>query len=161
DVIATAQALAGVSPDEISYVEAHGTGTILGDPIEVAGLTKAFRQVTERTGYCAIGSVKTNFGHLDAAAGIAGLIKTVQALRHRALPPSLHFPRPNPKLGIESTPFYVNTRLQPWPAGPTPRRAGVNSFGVGGTNAHVVLEEAPSVVRAPGSTRPAELLLLS
>ncbi|MCC6179261.1 MAG: SDR family oxidoreductase, partial [Chloroflexi bacterium] len=161
EVIATAQALAGVSPDEISYVETHGTGTPLGDPIEVAGLTQAFRLGTDRAGFCAIGSVKSNVGHLDTAAGVAGLIKTVQALRHREIPPSLHFTQPNPKLELETSPFYVSTELQPWPEGPTPRRAGVSSFGLGGTNAHVVLEEAPPQPTAAPPVRPAELLLLS
>ncbi|MCC6177441.1 MAG: polyketide synthase, partial [Chloroflexi bacterium] len=161
EVIETAQTLAGVSPDEISYVEAHGTGTALGDPIEVAALTRAFRRGTDRRSFCALGSVKSNIGHLDAAAGVAGLIKTVQALRHRELPPSLHVWRPSPKLNLETSPFYVNTELRPWPEGPTPRRAGVSAFGVGGTNAHVVLEEAPPLPTAAPPARPAELLLLS
>ena len=139
-----AQALAGVDPDTIGYVEAHGTGTPLGDPIEVAALTQAFRSGPTRTGFCAIGSVKTNIGHLDAAAGVTGLIKAALALRTRTIPPTLHFEAPNPKLDLPGTPFFVNTRARP--PGRTsraPRRAGVSSFGVGGTNAHVVLEEAP------------------
>ncbi|AGP38559.1 type I polyketide synthase [Sorangium cellulosum] len=143
EVIGMAQALAGVEPDDISYIEAHGTGTPLGDPIEIAALTRVFRAKTARRQFCAIGSLKTNLGHLDAAAGVASLIKTVMALEHRELPPSLHFERPNPKLELESSPFYVNTRLTPWHAPRGPRRAGVSSFGIGGTNAHVVLEEAP------------------
>ncbi len=161
-VIAAAQAAAGVSPDSISYVEAHGTGTVLGDPIEVAALTSAFRAGTDRTGFCALGSVKTNVGHLDAAAGIAGLLKTVLALRHRQIPPSLHFERPNPKIDFASSPFYVAARLEDWPApqGGAPRRAGVSAFGVGGTNAHVVLEEAPEP-EPSGPSRPHQLLLLS
>jgi len=144
-VITLAQALAGVDPDSISYVEAHGTATQLGDPIEIAGLTQAFHAGgATAAGTCGIGSVKSNVGHLDAAAGVTGLIKTALALHHKAIPPSLHFTAPNPKLDLESTPFRVVTSLQPWqsPEG-SPRRAGVSSFGVGGTNAHVVLEEAP------------------
>ena len=143
-VIAEAQAMAGVSPDTISYVEAHGTGTSLGDPIEVAALTQAFGQPAGRGHYCGLGSVKTNIGHLDAAAGIAGLIKTVLSLHHQELPPSLHYERPNPEIDFEQSPFYVNAELKPWPRiEGHPRRAGVSSFGIGGTNAHVVLEEAP------------------
>ncbi len=106
-------------------------------------MTRAFRSATPRRGFCALGSVKTNIGHLDAAAGVAGLIKTILALQHQTLPPSLHFSRPNPQIDFEGSPFYVNTAARPWPAGPTPRRAAVSSFGLGGTNAHVVLEEAP------------------
>ncbi len=143
DVIALAQSLANVTADSISYVEAHGTGTSLGDPIEVEALTKAFRMTTDNKQYCAIGSLKTNIGHLDCAAGVAGLIKTALALHDKYLPPSLHFDEPNPKIDFPNTPFYVNTTLREWPDGITPRRAGLSSFGVGGTNAHVVLEEAP------------------
>ena len=142
-VIAEAIANADVEPDTIGYVEAHGTATILGDPIEIEGLTRAFRQRTERRQFCAIGSVKSNIGHLDTAAGVAGFVKTVLALHHRALPPSLHFERPNPRIDFAPTPFFVNTSLADWPGG-GPRRAGVSAFGVGGTNAHVVLEEAPA-----------------
>ncbi|WP_394823561.1 SDR family NAD(P)-dependent oxidoreductase [Pendulispora albinea] len=160
EVIARAHAMAGVSPDTIGYVEAHGTATQLGDPVEVAALTQAFAAGTRRGQFCALGSAKTNIGHLDTAAGIAGLIKTIQALRHRELPPSLHFERPNPQIDFASSPFYVNTALAPWPEGPAPRRAGVSSFGIGGTNAHVVLEQAPSV-RARGGARPWQILPLS
>ncbi|CAG9164008.1 type I polyketide synthase [Cupriavidus pampae] len=152
DVIRTAQTLADVSPDSIGYVEAHGTGTTLGDPIEIAALTQAFRGGSARPQSCAVGSIKTNIGHLDAAAGVAGLIKTVQALRHRTLPPSLNFTQPNPRIDFAASPFYVNTRAAAWPAGPTPRRAGVSSFGMGGTNAHAVLEEAPPLRRAASAT---------
>ncbi|MFJ2995361.1 SDR family NAD(P)-dependent oxidoreductase [Pandoraea sp. NPDC087047] len=159
-VIGMAQMLADVSPDSIGYVEAHGTGTTLGDPIEIAALTQAFRVGTERRQFCAVGSVKTNIGHLDAAAGVAGLIKTVQALRHRTLPPSLHFAYPNPRIDFAGSPFYVNTQTSPWPAGQTPRRAGVSSFGMGGTNAHAVLEEAPRQ-RAVSHSASAQLLLVS
>jgi amino acid adenylation domain-containing protein len=159
-VIAEALALAEVAPDSVSYVEAHGTGTALGDPIEVAALTQAFRAGTARTGFCALGAVKTNIGHLDAAAGVAGLIKTTLALQHRQLPPSLHFAQPNPQIDFADGPFYVNTQLTAWPAANGPRRAGVSAFGIGGTNAHVVLEEAPaSAPDAPG--RPWQLLVLS
>ena len=160
-VIARAHAMAGVDPSTITYVEAHGTGTELGDPIEVAALTKAFRATTDRRGFCALGSVKTNIGHLDAAAGVAGLIKAVLALEHRALPPSLHFASPNPQVDFASSPFRVNAALTEWErAGDTPRRAGVSSFGIGGTNAHVVLEEAPAPAPAAPS-RPVQVFTLS
>ncbi|MEL6325278.1 MAG: beta-ketoacyl synthase N-terminal-like domain-containing protein, partial [Cyanobacteria bacterium J06626_23] len=160
-VIQTAQAMAEVSPESISYIEAHGTGTKLGDPIEVAALTQAFD--TERTGFCAIGSVKTNIGHLDAAAGIAGLIKTVLALKHRQIPASLHYQTPNPKIDVDNSPFYVNASLADWPVHGAPRRAGVSSFGIGGTNAHVVLEEAPvsASQTQQGDVNPSQLLVLS
>jgi acyl transferase domain-containing protein len=160
EVVATAQEVAGVEADTIGYIEAHGTGTPLGDPIEIAALTQVFREQTDASRFCAIGSVKTNIGHLDTAAGVTGLIKTALALRHRKLPPSLHFEAPNPKIDFANSPFYVNTELTDWKTGATPRRAGVSSFGIGGTNAHAVLEEAPD--SAPtGSRRPWQLLLLS
>ncbi|MDN3356790.1 type I polyketide synthase [Actinomadura sp. DC4] len=144
EVILAAHAAAGIEAESVSYVEAHGTGTPVGDPIELRALIDAFEGSTG----CSIGSVKTNIGHLDAAAGIAGLIKTVLALEHEALPPSLHFTRPNPLIAYG--PFRVNAELTPWPRTPgAPRRAGVSSFGIGGTNAHVVLQEAP--VPAPAS----------
>ncbi|MFH1937853.1 MAG: beta-ketoacyl synthase N-terminal-like domain-containing protein, partial [Bacteroidota bacterium] len=136
------KAMGGLDYESISYIEAHGTGTELGDPIEISALTQAYRRRTQKTGYCALGSVKTNIGHLDTAAGVAGLIKTVLALKHREIPPSLHFHTPNPQIDFANSPFFVNTELQPWES-PTPRRAGVSSFGIGGTNAHVVVEEAP------------------
>ncbi|WP_198087808.1 type I polyketide synthase [Variovorax sp. E3] len=142
--IRAAQMVADVPARSIGYVEAHGTGTTLGDPIEMAALMQAFG-AADGKGYCAIGSVKTNIGHLDAAAGVAGLIKAAMALRHRTLPPSLHFEQPNPQIDFANSPFYVNTEARPWPKGDTPRRAGVSSFGIGGTNVHVVLEEAPAV----------------
>ncbi|SAI07982.1 polyketide synthase [Bordetella ansorpii] len=141
-VIRAALALADVAPASVGYVEAHGTGTTLGDPVEIAALAEAFGADCP-PGSCALGSVKTNIGHLDAAAGIAGLIKAALALRHQQLPPSLNFQSPNPRIDFGATPFYVNTSLRPWPRGATPRRAGVSSFGMGGTNVHVVLEEAP------------------
>jgi acyl transferase domain-containing protein len=160
-VISMAQALAGIDPATISYIEAHGTGTTLGDPVEIAGLTQAFRAGgAHGKGYCALGSLKTNIGHLDAAAGVAGLIKTALALHHGKLPASLHFTAPNPKLQLEESPFYVNTRLQDWNRNGMPRRAGVSSFGVGGTNAHVVLEEAP-LAETSGRIRSRHLLVLS
>ncbi len=154
EVIAAAQAVAGVSPGTIGYVEAHGTATALGDPIEVAALSQAFGAAGGgRRGFCALGSVKGNLGHLDAAAGVAGLIKTVLALWHGELPPSLHYETPNPQIDFAASPFYVNARLQPWPAGKEPRRAGVSAFGIGGTNAHVVLEEAPGPAAAVKARR--------
>ncbi|HEY0964066.1 MAG TPA: SDR family NAD(P)-dependent oxidoreductase [Pseudomonadales bacterium] len=144
---AIAQALedAAVAPDSIGFVEGHGTGTPIGDPIEVQALTKAFRHGTQRNGFCALGSVKTNIGHMGIASGIAGFIKAVLALRHKTLPATLHFQKANPAIAIDRTPFYVSNRTSAWPAGETPRRAGVNSLGIGGTNVHVILEEA----RAP------------
>ena len=158
--IVMAQAQAGVEPETISYVEAHGTATPLGDPIEIEALTAAFRTGTARTGFCAIGSVKGNVGHLIAAAGVAGLIKTVMAMRHKMLPPSLFFENPNPAIDFAHSPFVVNRTLAPWPEGATLRRAGVSSFGVGGTNAHVIVEEAPAAAPS-GASRPRQLLLLS
>ena len=159
-VVSEALSVAGISSEAISYVEAHGTGTPVGDPIEVTALTQAFG-AGSGVGTCGIGSVKTNIGHLDTAAGVASLIKTVQALKHRELPPTLHFKTPNPKLGLETSPFYVVDRLKPWtaPSG-QPRRAGVNSLGVGGTNAHVIVEEPPSLPPT-GSSRPYQLLCVS
>lgn len=148
-VITEALAVAGVDPASISYVETHGTATALGDPIEVAALRKAFGPDAGRERKCALGSVKTNLGHLDAAAGVAGLIKTTLALTHRELPPSLHFEQANPKLELESSPFFVNATLRPWTAEAShPRRAGVSSFGIGGTNAHLIVEEAPDLPAA-------------
>ncbi|HZF40916.1 MAG TPA: type I polyketide synthase [Blastocatellia bacterium] len=160
-VISLAHAVAEVDPATITYVEAHGTGTYLGDPIEVSALTQAFREGgASGKNFCAIGTVKTNIGHADAAAGVAGLLKTVLALKHRALPPSLHFERPNPQIDFADSPFFVNNTLTEWESGKLPRRAGVSSFGIGGTNAHVILEEAPAAA-ASGPSRPAQLLLLS
>ncbi|MEV5433193.1 beta-ketoacyl synthase N-terminal-like domain-containing protein [Streptomyces sp. NPDC052701] len=155
EVILAAQAQAMIDADTIGLIEAHGTATRLGDPIEVAALTEAFRQSTQRRGYCALGSVKTNIGHLGAAAGIAGLIKAVLALEHRQIPPSLHFERPNPHIDFAGGPFRVPTTLEDWPAGEHPRRAAVSAFGIGGTNAHVILEEAPPAAPAP-PRRPAD-----
>lgn len=143
DVIKAALRAAKVDPETIDYIETHGTGTAIGDPIEIEALTKAFGPI--QAGSCRIGSVKTNIGHLDAAAGIAGLIKTVLALKEEKLPPSLHYTRPNPNINFSKSPFYVNASLTEWKRGERPRRAGVSSFGIGGTNCHVILEEAPIV----------------
>ena len=160
-VIAEAQTIAGVTADSISYVEAHGTATPLGDPIEATALTQAFRTSTKQRGYCALGSVKSNIGHLDAAAGVAGLIKTVLALKHRELPPSLHYQTANPQIDFANSPFYVNASLRPWERNGTPRRAGVSSFGIGGTNAHVIVEEAPEPEPGSESKRAWQVLPLS
>ncbi len=160
EVIAAALANAEVEARSIAYVECHGTATPLGDPIEVAGLTRAFRASTDDVGFCALGSVKPNIGHLDCAAGAAGLIKTALALEKRELPATLFFETPNPHIAFEGGPFYVNDRWREWPAGDEPRRAGVSAFGVGGTNAHIVLEEAPFVPTEP-SVRPAQIVCVS
>jgi len=160
-VIGAALAMAEVEPDSISYVEAHGTATPLGDPIEIAALTQAFRARTSRRAFCALGSVKSNFGHLDAAAGVAGLIKTVLALKHREIPASLHFRQPNPEIDFAASPFYVNDKLSEWVTDGQSRRAGVSSFGLGGANAHVIVEEAATPVPQPGAPRSHRLLTLS
>lgn len=165
DVVRRALTMADISPSSISYVETHGTATPIGDPIEIAGLSAVFAEATEtgqNESYCAIGSVKTNIGHLTAAAGVAGFIKTVLALYQKKLPPSLFFSQANPHIDFSGSPFYVNTELRDWVSSTGPRRAGVSSFGVGGTNAHVVMEEAPcKAVTEPGSPAKAQLLLLS
>ncbi|WP_405922693.1 type I polyketide synthase [Streptomyces sp. NBC_00035] len=159
-VIIDAQEVAGCAPDTISYVEAHGTGTALGDPIEVAALNQAFTRFGPLARSCGLGSVKTNVGHLDTAAGMAGLIKTSLMLQHGRLVPSLNFESPNPEIDFTSGPFHVQTDSADWPAGETPRRAGVSSFGIGGTNAHVVLEEPPPRTPVVAQARP-ELVVLS
>ncbi len=158
-VIAEAMAIAGVAPESISYVEAHGTGTPLGDPIEISALTQGFGS-SPRPEPCRIGAVKTNIGHLDAAAGVAGLIKTTLALTHEAIPATLHFKSPNPKIDLAHSPFAVCAEHTPWPRTSAPRRAGVSSFGIGGTNAHVVIEEAPVAVDRPLRSTP-RLFVLS
>ncbi|MFJ4187795.1 SDR family NAD(P)-dependent oxidoreductase [Kitasatospora sp. NPDC089509] len=158
-VIREAHAVAGVDPESIGYVEAHGTATRLGDPVEVSSLTKAFRAGTERSGFCAIGSVKSNIGHLDAAAGVAGVIKTALMMRHRTLVPTVNHHEPNPALDLATTPFRISTDTVPWTA-EGPLRAGVSSFGIGGTNAHAVLQEAPAAPAADGS-RATQVLVLS
>jgi phthiocerol/phenolphthiocerol synthesis type-I polyketide synthase E len=142
-VVVEAHAVAGLSASEISYVEAHGTGTPLGDPIEVASLTRAFRKSSAKADFCGLGSVKSNVGHLNTAAGVAGLIKVILALENESLPPSINFEVPNSQIELDQTPFYVVSSLKAWPRSATPRRAGVNAFGIGGTNAHIVVEEAP------------------
>jgi len=160
EVVMQALAHAGLSPEDISYVEAHGTATELGDPIEVASLTRAFRSQTRRTNFCALGSVKPNVGHMDRAAGVSGLLKVVESLKHGEIPPSLNFASPNPAIDFASSPFYVTTSLLPWPRQDVARRAGVNSLGMGGTNAHVIVEEAPQVAPS-GPSRPWQLVPLS
>ncbi len=156
-----AQEMADIDPESIGYIEAHGTATPLGDPIEIAALTQAFRAKTDKKTYCAIGSVKSNIGHLSEAAGIVSLIKTVLTLKNKQIPPSLHFDTPNPEIDFESSPFYVNTELQDWISADYPRRAGVSSFGLGGTNAHIVLEEWDEPVEQSAAKRQQQLLLLS
>jgi acyl transferase domain-containing protein/acyl carrier protein len=169
--------MAEINPQSISYIEAHGTGTALGDSAEIEALKLVFN--SGKKGSCAIGSVKSNIGHLDSAAGAAGFIKTVLALNYRLIPPSLHFETPNSTIDFENSPFYVNTKLRPWKSEKYPRRAGVSSFGIGGTNAHVILEEAPGTdegrqttddrgqsqgrggVSPPGPSREYQLILLS
>ena len=159
EVITLAQSFGEIDPKTISYVEAHGTGTPLGDPIEIAALNQVFGSSEQP--YCAIGSVKTNIGHLDAAAGIAGLIKTVLAMQHKQIPPSLNFDEPNPEIEWNRSPFYVNTELKDWDSNQTPRRAGVSAFGIGGTNAHLVVEEPPEAPTSSESDKPAFLFMLS
>ncbi|MEQ8915195.1 MAG: SDR family NAD(P)-dependent oxidoreductase [Roseovarius sp.] len=159
--VAEAQAVAGVTADSVDYVECHGTGTYLGDPIEVAALSQAFRETTQAADFCRIGSVKTNIGHLDTAAGVASLIKATLALYHGEMPPSLGYEAPNPAIAFDGSPFSVNDRLTPWPKRDHPRRAGVNSLGVGGTNAHVVLEEPPARAAPEASDWPFQPLVIS
>lgn len=159
-VLTGAYLTADIDPSTLSYIEAHGTGTAVGDPIEVTALTQVFRRSTEAKQFCPIGSVKTNIGHMSVAAGTASLMKTVLALEHEQIPPSLHFETPNPQIDFESSPFYVNTELAPWKRNGAPRRAGVSAFGMGGTNAHVVVEEAPPLPATdPG--RPWQQLVLA
>jgi len=160
NVIAMAQGAAGVGPETIGYIEAHGTGTPLGDPIELTALTKAFRARTEAKQFCAVGTAKPNVGHLDVAAGVTGLIHAAHIVRLGKLPPMLHFKSPNPNFDLANSPFYVNKELRDWKPEGIPRRAGVSAFGVGGTNAHVILEEPPKLSSTP-SPRPAQLAVLS
>lgn len=157
EAIMKAMKMAKVGAETIGYVEAHGTGTLLGDPIEVEALNLAYGKTQKK--YCAIGSVKTNIGHLDSAAGISGFIKAVMALKHRTLPPSLNFTQPNPKISFDESPFYVNTETKSWNSA-YPLRAGVSSFGIGGTNVHVILEEAP-VKKASSDGHTLKLLTFS
>jgi acyl transferase domain-containing protein/acyl-CoA synthetase (AMP-forming)/AMP-acid ligase II/acyl carrier protein len=160
-VVSEALDRSGVDPRTIGFVEAHGTGTALGDPIEVGALSQAFREFTPERGFCAVGSVKTNVGHLQIASGVAGFIKAVLALYHRQIPPTLHFEKPNPRIDFANSPFYVNDSLQDWPATDGPLRASVNSLGIGGTNAHVVLEEAPKQPQRNAAPRGPYLLPIS
>ncbi len=160
--VVEALGLAGVSADGVQYVECHGTGTYLGDPIEIEALTQAYRVSSTRKGFCRVGSVKTNIGHLDTAAGVVGLIKTVLALEHGEIPPSLNYEKPNPAIDFANSPFVVNAQLSPWPASDGPRRAAVNSLGVGGTNAHAILEAAPKAAKASALAEDGpELIVLS
>ena len=162
EVVREALSDARVPAETIDYLEAHGTGTSLGDPIEVDSLTRAMREQTTRRQFCAIGSVKSNLGHLEPAAGLAGVVKVILAIEARQIPPTLHVDEVNPAIEFEHSPFYVCDRLQPWPYRGHPRRAGVSSFGFGGTNAHVVIEEAPrSIHQAPEKDRRLHLLTLS
>ncbi|MEM9427118.1 MAG: beta-ketoacyl synthase N-terminal-like domain-containing protein [Pseudomonadota bacterium] len=161
EAIRAAQKNAGVTADTIDYVECHGTGTYLGDPIEVAAMTEAFRQDTDKTDFCRIGSVKTNIGHLDTAAGVASLAKAALAIKHAQIPPSLGYEKPNPAIPFEGSPFRVNDTLTDWPTTDHPRRAAVNSLGVGGTNAHAIIEEAPEQPASEESDWPFQLLTIS
>ncbi|MGH8060920.1 MAG: amino acid adenylation domain-containing protein [Pseudoxanthomonas sp.] len=161
NVIALAHDRAGIDARSISYLEAHGTATPLGDPIEIEGLTRAFRRHTQDTGFCSIGSLKSNVGHLVTAAGAASLIKTSLALHRNTLPPSIGFEKPNPNIDFAASPFVVQERLREWPRTAEPRRAGISAFGFGGTNAHVVLQEAPESPSSIESARKAQLLVVS
>ncbi len=158
-VAAEAMAMADVEPESIGYVEAHGTGTELGDPIEISALTRAFN--SQQRQFCAIGSVKTNVGHLNIASGIVGFIKTILAIQKRKIPPSLHFETPNPRIDFDRSPFFVNTQLRDWPEMETPRRAGVNSLGIGGSNVHAILEESPAPQPSGTNKRSVHLFTLS
>lgn len=161
NAIAEALALTGIDPATISYVEAHGTGTSIGDPIEVTALTQAYGAGTDRKGFCGLGSLKSNIGHLGEAAGVASFIKTVLALRHRQLPPTLHYQRSNPEIDFATSPFFVNAKLTAWTTvGGAPRRAGVTGLGAGGTNVHMIVEEAPPEALS-GASRGWQTLLLS
>ncbi|PZG89827.1 type-I PKS, partial [Streptomyces sp. NTH33] len=161
--VAIRQALkrAEVGADTIGYLETHGTGTLKGDPVEFAGATAAYREDTDRTGYCALGAVKANIGHLDVAAGLAGLVKALLVLRHGVVPPMANFSEPNPLLDLDDSPFHIPRTARPWPRGNTPRRAGLTSLGVGGTNVHLILEEAPAPLPRPAAAAVPDVLLLS
>ncbi len=160
EAISMALANADLEPEDITYIEAHGTATKIGDPIEIEALTKVFQAETDKKSFCSIGSVKGNFGHLDAAAGVAGLMKAILSVYHAKLPPSLHYEKPNPNIDFTNSPFYVNDKLTDWPNLGGLRRAGVSSFGIGGTNAHVIIEEPPKISDS-GASRPFQLFLLS
>lgn len=160
EVISMAQAVANILPETVSYIETHGTGTSMGDPIEITALSQVFRSSTQKKGFCAIGSVKPNVGHLDAAAGVTSLIKTALILQNKEIPPSINYSKPNPKIDFENSPFFVNTQLRKIAENGSPTRAGVSSFGIGGTNAHIVLEEPPSK-REGSASRRCKMLMLS
>ncbi|MGW5471203.1 type I polyketide synthase, partial [Streptomyces chartreusis] len=161
--VAIRQALrrAGVGADSIGYLETHGTGTLKGDPIEFDGAAGAYREDTDRTGYCALGSTKANIGHLDAASGLAGLVKTLLVLKHGVIPPMANFEEPNPALDLDHSPFYIPRTARPWPQGVGPRRAGLTSLGVGGTNVHLILEQAPDPTPRTEGAAPPDVLLVS
>ncbi|MFD5857801.1 type I polyketide synthase [Streptomyces chartreusis] len=161
--VAVRQALrrAGVGADSIGYLETHGTGTLKGDPIEFDGAACAYREDTDRTGYCALGSTKANIGHLDAASGLAGLVKTLLVLKHGVIPPMANFEEPNPALDLDHSPFYIPRTARPWPQGDGPRRAGLTSLGVGGTNVHLILEQAPDPTPRTEGAAPPDVLLVS
>ncbi|KOP78299.1 phosphopantetheine attachment protein [Lysinibacillus sp. FJAT-14745] len=161
EVIRDAWKNAGINPESISYIEAHGTATNLGDPIEISGIERAFGRFTDKKQFCAVGSVKTNVGHLDCAAGLAGLLKAVLMLKNKKIPPTLHFEVPNRKIDFSSSPVYVNDKLMPWEPGDSPRRCGVSSFGMSGTNCHLVLEEAPMLDGTETSAAPVRVLTAS
>ncbi|GGY41215.1 type I polyketide synthase [Streptomyces djakartensis] len=152
---------AGVGADTIGYLETHGTGTLKGDPIEFDGAARAYREDTDRDGYCALGSTKANIGHLDAASGLAGLVKALLVLRHAVIPPMANFSEPNPLIDLDHSPFYIPRTARPWPASGVPRRAGLTSLGVGGTNVHLILEEAPEPAPRTGAFSPPDVLLVS
>ncbi len=153
EVIISAWKNAGIHPETLTYMEAHGTGTNLGDPVELNGIRKAFEAYTDKKQLCAIGSVKTNLGHLDHAAGMAGLLKVILAIKHQQIPPTLHFQRPNRKIRFELSPVYVNDCLRPWNSDPSPRRGGISAFGLSGTNCHVIVEEPPTPCEPPGNRK--------
>lgn len=159
-VISSALEDARIHPETIRYIETHGTGTVLGDPMEIAALNRAYRVHTQKKQYCAVGSLKSNLGHMDIAAGVIGLIKTVLCLRHKLIPPGINVREPNPIIDFPNTPFYVALKAENWETGETPRRAGVSSFGIGGTNAHIILEEWPDTPSTGGKSETQNQLLL-
>lgn len=158
--VAEAIEIANINPETINYIETHGTGTFIGDPIEVTALTQAFRRFTKKKGFCGIGSVKSNIGHLDTAAGVAGLIKSILALKHKQIPTSINYEKPNPNIDFDNSPFFVSSKLTDWKTNNHPRRAGVSALGVGGTNAHIIIEEAP-VIQSAQKSKPWQLLIWS
>ena len=161
DAVRTTHVVADIAPDTIGYVEAHGTGTVLGDQIEIAALTEAFRDGTDERGFCRLGSVKSVIGHTDAAAGVAGLIKGVLCVEHGVIPPTPHLTEPHPQLRLDGSPFVIDGALTRWEPADGPRRAGVSSFGIGGTNAHAIVEQPPRADRSPRTSGRPELLVVS